>query len=61
MERPETSRAVLDDAFRIELERRLHELDECSDGAFGELTSIDWAFSVVFFILIPLALVWLFR
>ncbi|MDQ7826726.1 MAG: hypothetical protein RDV48_28240 [Candidatus Eremiobacteraeota bacterium] len=54
-------KSSLDEAFQQELQRRLVELDECSEDSFGAFTSTDWILSMVLFVVLPLFLVWLFR
>jgi len=54
-------KSSLDEAFQQELQRRLVEIDKCSEKSSGAFNYLDWIISLLFFIILPLFLVWLFR
>ncbi len=46
------------EVLRRELERRLAILEKTDDAAFGRFTALDWAITIVLFVLLPLLLAW---
>lgn len=49
------------DACRQDLARRLEELDRADDRTFGEFTLFDFLAALFFCIILPLAVVFIFR
>jgi hypothetical protein len=55
------TKSPLDEAFQRELQRRLMEIDACAGSKAGDLNYMDWLIIVIFFLVVPLVFVWLYR